>query len=63
VESAGKTVVGQRLKQAGMRWRAYGTDARCHRRALYRSEPSQWDAFWRGPSTRPASSVHIGSTN
>ena len=47
VESACKTVVGQRLKQAGMRWREYGTDAMCHLRALFKSEPSQWQAFWR----------------
>jgi hypothetical protein len=46
VESACKTVVGQRLKQAGMRWREYGTHAMCHLRALFRSEPSQWQAFW-----------------
>jgi hypothetical protein len=46
VESACKTVVGQRLKQAGMRWRAYGTHAMCHLRALFKSEPSQWQAFW-----------------
>jgi hypothetical protein len=47
VESACKTVVCQRLKQAGMRWREYGTDAMCHLRALFKSEPSQWQAFWR----------------
>lgn len=46
VESACKTVVGQRLKLAGMRWREPGTDSVCHLRALYRSEPTQWDAFW-----------------
>jgi hypothetical protein len=46
VESACKTVVGQRLKQAGMRWREYGTDSVCHLRALFKSEPSQWQAFW-----------------
>jgi hypothetical protein len=46
VESACKTIVGQRLKQAGMRWRAYGTDAMCHLRALFKSEASQWQAFW-----------------
>lgn len=46
VESACKTVVGQRLKQAGMRWREYGTSAMCHLRALFKSEPSQWQAFW-----------------
>jgi hypothetical protein len=46
VESACKTVVGQRLKLAGMRWREPGTDTVCHLRALYKSEPGQWDAFW-----------------
>lgn len=46
VESACKTVVGQRLKLAGMRWREDGTDAMCHLRALFRSEPRQWQAFW-----------------
>jgi len=46
IESACKTVVGQRLKQAGMRWREYGTDAMCHVRALFKSESSQWQAFW-----------------
>lgn len=46
VESGCKTVVGQRLKLAGMRWREYGTDAMCHIRALFQSEDSQWTAFW-----------------
>jgi len=46
VESACKTVVGQRLKGAGMRWGKDGADTVCHLRALFRSEPSQWDAFW-----------------
>jgi hypothetical protein len=46
VESACKTVVGQRLKGGGMRWGADGADAVCHLRALFRSEPSQWDGFW-----------------
>ena len=46
VESACKTVVGQRLKLAGMRWREDGTDAVCHLRALFKSEPCQWQAFW-----------------
>jgi Uncharacterised protein family (UPF0236) len=46
IESACKTVVGQRLKQAGMRWREYGTDNVCHLRALFRSDKGQWDAFW-----------------
>jgi hypothetical protein len=47
VESACKAVVGQRLKLAGMRWREYGTDTMCHLRALFKSEPGQWQAFWR----------------
>lgn len=46
VESACKTVVGQRLKLAGMRWGGDGADALCHLRALYRSEKGQWEAFW-----------------
>lgn len=47
VESACKTVVAQRLKLAGMRWREKGTDAVCHLRALFKSERTQWDLFWR----------------
>jgi hypothetical protein len=46
VESACKTVVGQRLKLAGMRWGEDGADAVCHLRAAYRSEKGQWEAFW-----------------
>jgi len=45
MESACKTVVGQRLKLAGMRWREPGTNEVCHLRALYRSG-AQWDLFW-----------------
>ena len=45
VESACKQV-GQRLKGSGMRWGEAGADAVCHLRALFRSEASQWDAFW-----------------
>jgi hypothetical protein len=47
VESACKTVVGQRLKGAGMRWGEDGAHALCHVRALYRSETGQWEAFWK----------------
>lgn len=46
VESACKTVVGQRLKGSGMRWSEMGAHWVCHVRALYRSEHSQWTAFW-----------------
>jgi hypothetical protein len=48
VESACKTVVGQRLKLAGMRWGEDGAHAVCHLRALYRGEKGQWEAFWAG---------------
>jgi hypothetical protein len=46
VESACKTVVGQRLKGGGMRWGEEGADALCHLRALFRSSDEQWQAFW-----------------
>lgn len=46
VEAACKQVVNQRLKGSGMRWGEGGADAVCHLRALFRSEASQWDAFW-----------------
>ena len=46
VESACKTVVGQRLKGGGMRWGADGADAVCHLRALFRSGDQQWQAYW-----------------
>lgn len=47
VESACKTVVNQRLCLGGMRWGEEGSDAVAHLRALYRSDPDQWDGFWR----------------
>jgi len=46
VESAGKTVVGQRLKLAGRRWGEDGANEVGHLRALYRGEKGQWEAFW-----------------
>lgn len=46
IESACKTVVGMRLKGAGMRWGELGADGVCHLRALFRSEKGQWEAFW-----------------
>ena len=45
VEAACKTVVGQRLKGAGMRWGAQGAHAVATLRALFKSESGQWDAF------------------
>ena len=47
VESACKTVVGNRLCGGGMRWGSPGSNAVCHLRALLLSERSQWAAFWR----------------
>jgi hypothetical protein len=47
VEAACKTVVAQRLKCSGMRWGSEGADAVCHLRALYLSEPDQWETFWK----------------
>jgi hypothetical protein len=49
VESACKTVVGNRLKGGGMRWGSPGADAVCHLRAVYLSQPECWDALWRSP--------------
>jgi len=46
VEAACKTIVTERLKCSGMRWRKDGADSVCHLRALYLSEPDQWEAFW-----------------
>ena len=46
VEAGCKVVVGQRLKGSGMRWSAAGADAVCHLRALFKSEPGQWEAFY-----------------
>jgi hypothetical protein len=46
VEAACKTVVTERLKCSGMRWGEEGADSVCHLRALYLSEPDQWDSFW-----------------
>ena len=53
VESACKTVVGNRLKGGGMRWGTDGADAVCHLRGLYLSDPACWDSFWNPP--RPLS--------
>ena len=46
VEAACKQVVGQRMKGSGMRWGEAGADALRHLRALFRSEKTQWDAYW-----------------
>jgi Uncharacterised protein family (UPF0236) len=49
VESACKTVINNRLDGSGMRWGPSGSDALCHLRALYLSEPNQWEAYWHLP--------------
>lgn len=46
IESACKTVVGQRRKGRGMRWRERGSTALCQLRAVYRSEPAVWRHYW-----------------
>lgn len=48
VEAACKLVIGQRLKGTGMRWRPPGTDHLSHLRALFLSQPGQWESFWYG---------------
>ena len=53
VESACKTVVGQRLKGAGMRWGEQGTHTLCHVRPLYGSEKGPWQAFWDHQHSEP----------
>ncbi len=47
VESACKTVVGQRMKGSAMRWGRDGAEAVAHLRALFKSGDRQWDACWR----------------
>ena len=44
VESACKHLVGQRLKQAGMRWSVEGADAILQLRILWKN--GEWNRFW-----------------
>jgi hypothetical protein len=46
VESACKTVIGQRLKGSGMRWGEAGAASVAHLRALFKSGDRQWEAYW-----------------
>lgn len=48
VESACKSVICQRLKGSGMRWREYGTNGLCQLRALYKSR--LWSHYWQTPA-------------
>lgn len=46
IEAACKTVIGARMKGAGMRWKPPGTDAIATLRACYLSDTPRWDSFW-----------------
>jgi hypothetical protein len=46
IESACKTVIGQRMKGAGMRWSEHGAAEVSHTRALFKSGDDQWEAYW-----------------
>lgn len=46
IEAACKTVIGSRMKGAGMRWKPPGTDAVAALRACYLSDPDRWQSFW-----------------
>lgn len=60
VESACKGVVEARLKQAGMRWGAPGSQAIASLRALHRS--GRWAAFWHThPERQPAPAGPAGA--
>lgn len=50
VESSCKSVVCQRLKGPGMRWRERGTTGLCQLRALYKSERECWRHYWKTTS-------------
>jgi hypothetical protein len=52
VESACKHVVGQRLKQAGMRWCVEGADAILQLRILWKN--GEWNRFWDNRSKKAA---------
>lgn len=46
VESACKTVIGERMKGGGMRWGVDGADAVSHLRALFCSCDNLWKGLW-----------------
>ena len=52
VESACKHVVGQRLKQAGMRWSVEGADAILQLRILWKN--GEWNRFWNNRKKKAA---------
>jgi hypothetical protein len=46
IEAACKTVIGARMKGAGMRWKPPGTDAVATLRACYLSDNPRWQSLW-----------------
>jgi hypothetical protein len=46
VESACKTVIGERMKGGGMRWGPDGADSVSHLRALFCSSDKLWESLW-----------------
>ena len=52
IESACKHVVGERCKQAGMRWTQEGINAILFFRCLWKN--GTWDTFWKAQHTRAA---------
>jgi hypothetical protein len=62
VESAGKLLVGEREKGAGMRWTKAGAQAVATLRALHRS--GRWNAFWQTQPQRrrPPVACHAAVT-
>jgi len=46
VESACKSVIGERMKGGGMRWGVDGADAMSHLRAMFCSCDNLWGSFW-----------------
>jgi hypothetical protein len=46
VESACKTVIGERMKGGGIRWGRDGADAVSHVRALFCSCDRLWESLW-----------------
>jgi hypothetical protein len=62
IESACKTVVGQRLNQSGMRWRPPGTTELCPLRALYKARTTSGGPIGPQPDTdfHNAHTLHSG---
>jgi hypothetical protein len=61
IEAACKTVIGARMKGAGMRWKPPATDAVATLRAAYLSQPNRWETLWR-PSSLLCIALSRGSS-